>query len=172
MEIVKKEYQLLPETCDIVAESVLQFCSKYHVENKDAIICMLSVQDCLMYWMSHGLENKTLVLRMGMRMFTPYIILELEGEKINPLPQQDDDYGEYFRSIHLDINQKAEFSYKTASKSCVFFLNCSSFIPFIMQTNSSPDACPRLSFTVFSPLASQNTTEILSSSDRLLMISS
>ncbi len=80
--------------------------------------------------MSHGLENKTLVLRMGMRMFTPYIILELEGEKINPLPQQDDDYGEYFRSIHLSINQKAEFSYKNGFNLIYFRLKRKSLNQF------------------------------------------
>ena len=122
METVNREYQLLPETCDRVAEDVSEFCAKSHVDNRDAIICRLSIEDCLMYWINHGLSEKKVIVRMGTRMLNPYIILEVEGEKINPRAQDNDDYGEYFESIQVGITHKPEFGYKNGCNSLYFKL--------------------------------------------------
>lgn len=122
METVTKEYLLLPETCDLIAEDVMDFCAGSRVEKRDAIICRLSVEDCLMNWIDHGLKEKTVIVRMGLRMFTPYVILEVEGKRINPLEQQDDAYNDYFQSIQLSILQRAEFSYKSGCNLLYFRL--------------------------------------------------
>jgi Na+/H+-dicarboxylate symporter len=110
---VNKNYKLTPEACDEIAELIMEFCSGIRTDRKDALRYRLSAEECLLYWMSHGCEGKTVILDMGRHLFVPYISIEVEGEAINPYSDDDEEFGYYTDNILASLGLGPEYSYDT-----------------------------------------------------------
>jgi Na+/H+-dicarboxylate symporter len=87
------------------------FCESIGVERKDALRYRLSAEECLLYWLEHGLEGSEVSLQMGTLMRSPFITLEVQGKSLNPYAEDDDDYGTYTDSILVSLGLSPEYSY-------------------------------------------------------------
>ena len=112
MEFVNKSFQLSLQVCDEVPELINEFCSQSRVKREDAVRCRLVAENCLMQWLSHGFENDKLTLRMGMRLRTHFVTLELKGPQFDPTEVRDDEFGQFIDGIMVNLGLEPEYSYK------------------------------------------------------------
>ena len=111
METLEKTYQLTGAACDEIAAAIADFCAGQKVDRKEALRHRLSAEECLLFWLEHGCEGKTVRLRMGSRMLSPYILLEAEGEALDPYRGGEEDFGPYCGSVLTNLRLAPEYSY-------------------------------------------------------------
>ena len=111
METVDRHYQLTGAACDEIAAAIAQFCEKQKIDRKDALRHRLSAEECLLYWLAHGCEGKSVWLRMGYRMLAPFILLEAEGEPLDPYRDEGEDFGSYCSGVLTNLRLAPEYSY-------------------------------------------------------------
>ena len=111
MNAIEKRYTLTPETCDAVAEEILNACAAMGVERKEAQSCRLSAEECLLYWMDHGCAGKAVTLRIARRFLTPFVRLETEGPSGNPFRADDGELGEFCDALLVNLRLAPDYGY-------------------------------------------------------------
>ena len=139
MEITKKEYKLLPETCDLVAEDVLKFCSKSHVDNKDAIICVMGCYSQLNYEdVKNLVDNISIILGNNDKSKLLEYIEEYQKNK-KQIIKIDDLNKVCFEDMRLDGFQKHTRAFVKIQDGCNNY--CSyCIIPFARGKSRSADS--------------------------------
>ena len=111
MENTEKTYRLTAAACDEIAADIETFCTSQKVDRREALRHRLSAEECLLYWLEHGLEETPVRLRMGYRMLAPFILLEAEGEAMDPYRGEEEDFGPYCGSVLTNLRLAPEYSY-------------------------------------------------------------
>lgn len=117
---VQQSFILDPESCDKVADLIMEFCTQAGADRKDALRFRLSAEECIIYWMEHGLKGNNLILDMGTHMFTPYITIEAEGKPVNPYIEINEEFGSFTDNILSSLGLGPEYSYDDESNSIRF----------------------------------------------------
>ena len=110
MEALHQTFSLSLEACDEISMLVQEFCEKAGAERKDAVRYRLSVEECLVFWIEHGLEGTAVEVNMGRRLFSPFIQIEAEGPSLNPYTA-DEDLGAYAGGILASLDLSPEFAH-------------------------------------------------------------
>lgn len=121
MEFVNKSFHLSLQVCDEVSELINEFCSQRRVKREDAVRCRLVAENCLTQWLSHGFENGDLTLRMGMRLRTHFVTLELKGSQYDPTEVRDDEFGQFVDGVIVNLGLEPEYSYNHG-RNCITFM--------------------------------------------------
>lgn len=111
METKEATFVLTEEACDEIAARIMDFCAARKIERREALRHRLSAEECLLYWLSHGGAGKTVRLRMGSRMLSPFILLEAEGEAMDPYRADAEDFGSYCSGVLTNLRLAPEYSY-------------------------------------------------------------
>lgn len=111
MKTIRQSFQLNTAVCDEIAEQITEFCKRIGTDQKDMLRYRLSAEECLLYWMDHGLLGNTVILQMGRYMRSPYVTLEIEGRSLNPYAGNKEDFGTYTNSILVSLDLSPEYSY-------------------------------------------------------------
>ena len=111
METIATQYLLTAAACDEIAAAIETFCGAQKIERREALRYRLSAEECLLYWLANGCEGKTVRLRMGRRMLAPFILLEAEGEPLDPYRGSAEDFGPYCGSVLSNLRLAPEYSY-------------------------------------------------------------
>ena len=119
-ETARKEFTLVPAACDEISELVFDHCISIGTERKDALRYRLSAEECLLYWLKNGCEEKRVVVSMGKFMLTPYITIEAEGRSLDPYSEDDADFGSFCDSILVSMRLSPEYSYSSGFN-CIKF---------------------------------------------------
>lgn len=90
----------------------MTYCSHAGIENKAALRYRLSAEECMLYWMDHGLKGNRLNLSMGRYMFVPFIEIGAEGFPSNPYTTDTEDFGSFTDSILVSLNLEPEYTYE------------------------------------------------------------
>ena len=117
-----RTFELSSENCDEIAQLVESFCAGAKIERKDAIRCRLSVEECLLRWLDRNYSGSTVSLRMGCRFQSPVIRLETEGPECNPYLIEEENTGEFYGSILVNIGLQPSFSYVNGRNRLLFRL--------------------------------------------------
>lgn len=105
------KYTLTEQTCDEIAAQITAFCESQKMDRKDIIRYRLSTEECLLDWLSHGCEGNKVRLRMGSRMFSSFIVLEMEGQPLDPYRDEKESYGNFCNNILSNLNLTPDYSY-------------------------------------------------------------
>ena len=111
MKKTELEYTLSEESCDQIAEQIAAFCNSIGMDRKDALRHRLSAEECLLVWMEQMGAGGQVTLRTGKRLLEPYIILEAEGEALNPFRTDEEQFGAYSTGILVNLHLQPEYSY-------------------------------------------------------------
>ena len=111
---VSLTYTLTDQACDEIAEQITGFCERQSIDRKDTLRYRLSAEECLLYWLAHGCGGKRVRLRMGLRMLSPFMALEAEGEPLDPYRGEGEDFGSYCSGVLTNLNLAPEYSYDGA----------------------------------------------------------
>lgn len=117
---MEKDFRLDHAACDEISEGVVEFCQKQHVDRKDTLRYRLSVEECLLNWLDKGCEGRRIRLRTGRRFFSPYIMIEMDGEPVHPDMDNSGDYGEFCETILMNLNLKPVYSYSGAKNTLYY----------------------------------------------------
>ncbi len=113
-------YALTDQACDEIAEQITLFCEQQKIERKDTLRYRLTAEECLLYWMKEGCEGKKVRLRMGYRMLAPFILVEAEGEPLDPYRVDQEDFGSYSSDILANLGLAPEYSYDGSCNRLLF----------------------------------------------------
>ena len=108
---IKKNFTLSPQAIDEIAQLITDFCTEAGSEKKDTLRYRLSAEECLLYWLEHGLDGADLEIQTGKYMHAPYITLDAKGTEINPYAEDDDDYGIFTDNVLVRLGLTPEYSY-------------------------------------------------------------
>ena len=111
MNPIEKTFVLDPSACDEVAEQITAFGESLKLERKDILRYRLAAEECLLFWMARDGEGAPVQLRMGQRMLTPYISLEMEGEPMDPYRDESGEFGPFCGGIMQNLHLTPEYSY-------------------------------------------------------------
>ena len=112
---------LTPEGCDLTASRIMELCEKNKVDRRSAIVYRLAAENCMMAWISTGLEGRDIALRTRKRGLSTCLCLEVSGPASNPFSmQEEDDYGSYFNTLLVGMNLRPEYEYKKGVNRLLF----------------------------------------------------
>ncbi|MBQ1408068.1 MAG: hypothetical protein IIY88_08055 [Eubacterium sp.] len=125
---------LLP--IDKAQEEIIKFCDTAKVDRKDALRHRLAAEECLLRWIGNpemtgetGTGPASVTLKMGRRMFSPYISLESKGGSVDPYAYNADaedaadDISEFSRNILVSLQLSPEYSYTNGCNKVMFRLS-------------------------------------------------
>lgn len=77
MLLNRKSYLLSPQTCDDIAQDIMEFGDRAGGERKNLFRYRLFAEECLLNWISKGCEGRKIDLIMGKTIFDPYIRIRM-----------------------------------------------------------------------------------------------
>ena len=95
MILFEKEYSLSSSACDEISAEISEFCVKQHTDGKDVLRYRLSAEESLLNWIDKGCEGRRVRLKTGRKLFSAYIIIEMDGSPVNPEMEQSEEMGEF-----------------------------------------------------------------------------
>lgn len=122
----KTQYTLSAGTIDVVADAIMEYCTRIKVERKTALRYRLAAEECLGKWLSRAAEGEvpTVTLEMTHRLFKPCIRLSVDGEQYNPYLEQEEtqDFGRGSEDFLLRLGVIPEYAYKKGENTLFFAL--------------------------------------------------
>ena len=118
--ILQKEYSLSASACDEISAEISAFCVKQHADGKDVLRYRLSAEESLLNWIDKGCEGRRVRLTAGRKLFSAYVMIEMDGSPVNPEPEQSGELGEYCNIILINLNQKPAYSYSNGRNSLYY----------------------------------------------------
>ena len=122
MKATENAFVLSNEACDQVADLVADFCTQLDIDRKDALRYRLSAEECLLFWMDHGCQGRTVTVQTGQRILQPYIRLSIEGPPMDPFRAEKSDYGSYCSSVLVNLKLQPEYSYEGNTNRILFLV--------------------------------------------------
>ena len=130
MIIFEKEYKLNAAACDEISKEISDFCVRQHADGKDVLRYRLSAEESLLNWIDKGCEGNTLRLKAGKKMFSPYVLIEMDGPQTDPEMEQSEEVGDYCNIILINLNQKPAYSYASGVNSLYYRIKKKSMSQF------------------------------------------
>ena len=118
--MIEQEFILEASACDRIADLIMDFCRSEKVDGKDAIRYRLSAEECLLYWLQKGCEGNRVMVRMGRQLMMPYLILQVEGDELNPYNEGNWEDPYYYHNILVGLNLEPIYSYKSGKNRLTF----------------------------------------------------
>lgn len=115
MEVVKKGFQLNAVSVDEISDLITEFCTSINTGEENMLRYRLSVEECLLYWLSTGDEGHTVTVSIGKRLMVPFIRLEETGEAHNPYAEMNGEYGTFSDSILVSLDLSPDYSYENGA---------------------------------------------------------
>ena len=128
--IFQKEYDLSSSACDEISAEISAFCVKQHADGKDVLRYRLSAEESLLNWIDKGCEGRRVRLTAGRKLFSAYILIELDGSPVNPFMDPSGELGEYCNIILINLNQKPAYSYSNGRNSLYYRIKRKSLSQF------------------------------------------
>ena len=116
----EKDFILEPAACDEIAALITEFCRSVDIENRNALRYRLAAEECLLFWLARGFKGASVRLSMGRRMLMPYIVLEIEGEALDPYRDESEDFGPFCGSILSNLRLRPDYSYDNGRNRILF----------------------------------------------------
>jgi len=106
--------------CDAIAETVEGFCAEYISDSKELLRYRLSVEDCLLEWLTEDAVGNTLRLSFGKAALrAPFVDISIDGKPKNPY-SENDELGALGGSMLRSLGLIPEYSYKNGRNSITF----------------------------------------------------
>ena len=114
MAKLQQEYSFALDyaACDDIAAQITAFCREVRIENREAIRYRLAAEECLLTWLSRGFQGTPVRLRMGRRMASFYLVIEAQGEAVDPYRDESGDFGAFCGSILSNLRLRPDYSYE------------------------------------------------------------
>ena len=109
---MQQTYLLDESSLDEVVLAVQQYAESKKVDASTANKYSFFIDNALDYWLQHGGRGKEIKVTFGRRLFTPFISIELDGEKIDPYPINSSDFGNGGSEIAVIAAQLPEYEYQ------------------------------------------------------------
>ena len=103
---------------------------KQHTDGKDVLRYRLSAEESLLNWIDKGCEGRRVRLKTGRKLFSAYIIIEMDGSPVNPEMEQSEEMGEFCNVILINLNQKPAYSYSNGINSLYYRIKKKSLSQF------------------------------------------
>ena len=126
----EKEYVLGASACDEISAEITEFCIKEGVEKKDMIRYRFSAEEYLLNWIDKGCAGRRVYLKTGKRFFSPYIIIEMEGSRMDPETGQSEEFGDYCEIVLENLNLRPVYSYRAGRNSLLYRMSRKSLPQF------------------------------------------
>ena len=107
-----KNYSLTPENVDIISDIVNQHMVSLRMPQRGVIRGRLTVESVLLNWLSSAPEGTEISLKFGKQFLRPYVRLYFGGTKVNPLENEDDEEGEYYKQIMANAGLAVDYRYR------------------------------------------------------------
>lgn len=107
-----KNYSLTPENVDIISDVVNQHMVSLRMPQRGVIRGRLTVESVLLNWLSSAPEGTEISLKFGKQFLRPYVRLYFEGIKVNPLENEDEEEGEYYKQIMANAGLVVDYRYR------------------------------------------------------------
>ena len=120
MLIYTKEYSLSASSCDEISAEIAAFCVNQHVDGKDVLRYRLSAEESLLNWLDKGCRGRSIRLKAGRKLFSAYIIIEMDGSPVDPDIEQSEELGEYCNIILINLSLKPAYSYTNGRNSLYY----------------------------------------------------
>ena len=118
----QKKTLLTNEAVDEVSEKTVAFLEELKSERRNQLQIRLLVEDLLLEWQDHFSADAAFSVKMGKRLGSSYIQLELEGEPWNPLEQDAENFGTYRNRLMAQMGLSPLYSYSRGKNRLVFKL--------------------------------------------------
>lgn len=118
----KAEYPLTNASVDEISEKASAFLGELKTEPKNLLRIRLMLEELLLEWQEHLSEDAVCVVKMGKRLRSPFIQLEVKGEACNPLDKNIEDYGDYRSRLMANMGLAPLYSYEGGKNRIVFKL--------------------------------------------------
>lgn len=112
IKTINKTFELNVRSCDEISDAVNEFCKEAGADSKDILKYRLSAEECLLYWMSQGLEGREVVLTAGTHLMAPFFSISIDGNAGNPYLNKNEEFGSYCDSILVSLQISPEYSCK------------------------------------------------------------
>ena len=118
--MIEQEFTLEASACDRIADLIMDFCRSEKVDGKDAIRYRISAEECLLYWLQKGCQGSRIMVRMGRQLMMPYIILQMDGDELNPYNEGNWEDPYYYHNILIGLNLEPLYSYESGRNRITF----------------------------------------------------
>ena len=115
-------YPLNEQTIDAVAEQIEQFLLPLHLQNVKVTRVRLSIEEILLRWMEHYEEQMTVTLELSFRFGRPQIMIQLEGDRYNPLVHTESEGGKWMQSLFIGAETSPVYDYRQGVNTVLFKL--------------------------------------------------
>lgn len=106
------EFRLDSISIDQISEKTSTFLDLLGTEKKNNVRVRLTIEEILLCWKNHFGDEKEIQFSMGSRYGRPYISLELDGEEMNPIENDQDEFGEYISRLSAQMGLSPSFVYQ------------------------------------------------------------
>lgn len=127
----KQKYQLTNTGIDEISEAVGAYLQRLNTEKRNLLCIRLLAEEMLLDWQEHFGTEAYCCLRMGKRLGRPYIQLELEGERYDPLEKAAEDYGSYRSRLLASMGLAPVYSYERSTNRLSFQLKRAKKSPMV-----------------------------------------
>lgn len=107
-----KNYSLTPENVDVISDVVNVYMQSLRMPRRGMIKGRLTVESVLLNWLSAAPEGTEISLKFGKQFLRPYVRLYFEGIKVNPLENEDEEEGEYYKQIMANAGLVVDYRYR------------------------------------------------------------
>lgn len=112
---VQHDYILSDSTLDEIVLLVEEYAKSLKVDDTSARRYGFLVDNALYFWLMHGGEDKEIHVTLGRHLFTPFVSVELAGEKLDPYKKKLSDFGAGGNDIIISSGQIPEYEYRDGS---------------------------------------------------------
>ena len=124
MKIKKQQasYPLTEHNIDVIAEQVEQFLLPLHLQNANVMRVRLSIEEILLRWMEYYKEEMDVTVYLSLRFGRPQIMIQLAGERYNPLFHTESEEGKWMQSLFIGTESSPLYDYHQGINTVLFKL--------------------------------------------------
>lgn len=117
-------YSLKGKDIDRISEKIQEFLRKLDMESKNITRIRLSMEDILLDMRERFGEDVSCILIMGKQWGQPFIRMEVQGERFNPLEHEAQaEYGDWSRRLLINMGLKPLYLYKSGKNQILLKLH-------------------------------------------------
>ncbi|MBR2742325.1 MAG: cation:dicarboxylase symporter family transporter [Clostridia bacterium] len=112
IENKRSEYDLNAEAIDDIAEQIETFLYSLETQRANVLRVRLTMEEALIRWQARFGEEAKVSFSKGSRWRRPYISLEMEGERYDPLSDTADELGRWTENLLSEVGLIPQYSYQ------------------------------------------------------------
>lgn len=125
VEKTMERYSLKGADIDDISGKIQNFLGKLDMEPKNITRIRLSMEEILLNMREHFGEDIPCILTMGKKWGRPFIMMEIQGERFNPLEEKEktDEYGDWSRKLLVNMGLTPQYIFKNGKNQILLKLN-------------------------------------------------